>query len=62
MVEIGKHCIRCGLCIDLHPDMFKFNYEDDKIDILPEAQNPDKQEVAVGMAADCPVAAIRVKK
>ena len=27
MAKIAEYCIRCGLCIDLHPRLFMFDYE-----------------------------------
>jgi len=55
-------CIRCGLCIDLHPELFDLDYKNDQIIVLPEAQKEERREEVKEMAADCPVAAIRVKQ
>ena len=33
-IEIADYCIRCGICEDLYPDLFKRNYKDHCIDIL----------------------------
>ncbi len=60
MVRIAEYCIRCGMCIDLHPQMFAFDYENDCICVLEEAQKPERREEARAMAADCPVAALQV--
>jgi len=61
-VSIADHCIRCGLCIDLHPELFDLDYKNDQIIVLPEAQKEERREEVKEMAADCPVAAIRVKQ
>ena len=62
-LEINQtYCIRCGLCEDLYPDMFKRNYDEHVIDILFDEIPAEKEERAVQAAADCAVAAIRVIK
>ena len=60
-VTIAEHCIRCGLCIDLHPELFDYDYEKDRICLLSEAQTAERREEVKQMAEDCAVAAIRVK-
>ena len=60
-VTIADHCIRCGLCIDLHPELFDYDYDKDEICVLPEAQKTERREEVKEMAKDCAVAAIRVK-
>lgn len=62
MVKIADYCIRCGLCIDLHPGLFELNFENDCITILEEAQKEERYEEMKEMAADCPVAAMIVTK
>ena len=32
--RLADYCIRCGICEDLYPDLFKRNYENHCIDIL----------------------------
>ncbi len=61
-LEIADYCIRCGICEDLYPDIFKRNYEEHYIDILHEEIPADLEERAQKAADDCAVAAIRVKK
>ena len=61
MVKVADHCIRCGMCIDLHPEMYEFDYENDCIRVLDEAQKEERREEAMSMVADCPVAAMIVK-
>lgn len=61
-VELADYCIRCGLCEDLYPDLFKRNYEEHCIDVLYE-EIPEELQERVAMAVkDCAVAAIRVIK
>lgn len=61
-IELADYCIRCGICEDLYPDMFKRNYEEHCIDVLPDEIPEDMQERAKQAAADCAVAAIRLLK
>lgn len=50
-------CIKCGTCVALSPDIFKF--EDDKVVVIPDALI-DKQVEVVQTAIDsCPVGAIK---
>ncbi len=60
-IEISQYCIRCGLCEDLYPDLFKRNYEKHCMDVLYDELPEDLVERAKQAAADCAVAAIRVK-
>ena len=59
-LEINDYCIRCGICVDLYPDIFQRNYETHNIDVLFDEIPEDKQERAVMAAADCAVASIKV--
>lgn len=61
MAEIAKYCIRCGLCIDLHPDVFQFDYENDCINLSADSGEEKFLPEILEMAKDCPVAAIIVK-
>lgn len=61
MVRIADYCIRCGLCIDLHPELFDYDFEEDVIRVLPPAQEAERQEEVKEMAKDCAVAAILVR-
>ena len=61
MVRIAEYCIRCGLCIDLHPELFAYDFEEDVIRVLPEAQKTERLAEVGEMAKDCAVAAILVK-
>ena len=60
-IEISDYCIRCGICEDLYPDLFKRNYEKHCIDILIGDIAPELEERARKAAEDCAVAAIRIR-
>ena len=59
-LEINEYCIRCGLCEDLYPDLFKRNYETHNIDVLFDSIPEDKQERARQAAQDCAIASIKI--
>ena len=59
-LEIADYCIRCGICEDLYPDIFRRNYETHSIDVLHEEIPEELQKRAEAAAADCAVAAIRL--
>ena len=61
MVTIQEYCIRCGMCVDLCPDMFSFNFDEDRIDVKESANDPENKDRIMQMAEDCAVAAITVK-
>ncbi len=58
-LQINDYCIRCGICVDLYPDIFKRNYEEHKIDVLHDELPNELEERAKQAIADCAVAAIR---
>ncbi len=60
-INISEYCIRCGLCEDLYPDLFKRNYETHNIDVLCDEIPEDLMERAQKAAEDCAVAAISIK-
>jgi ferredoxin len=60
-LEIQDFCIRCGLCVDLYPDLFSLNYKDDVL-VVKYAEIPaDKEQQAKDAARDCAIAAIHIK-
>lgn len=61
-IELTDYCIRCGICEDLYPDIFKRNYETHRIDVLYDELPADMEERATQSAADCAVAAIKIVK
>ena len=55
-IEIADYCIRCGICEDLYPDLFKRNYKDHCIDIAKAAKmTPEELEgkVIIGEMSRC---------
>ncbi len=60
-IELADYCIRCGLCEDLYPDIYKRNYENHCMDILHDPIPPELEERAKQSAADCAVAAVRLR-
>ena len=62
MVKIGDYCIRCGLCIDLHPELFAYDRDEDVIRVLDRALTPERFEEVKEMAADCAVSAIQISR
>ncbi len=59
-IQIADYCIRCGICEDLYPDLFKRNYNTHSIDVLVE-DIPEHLSKRVRQASDdCAVAAIRI--
>lgn len=61
-IELADYCIRCGLCEDLYPDIFKRNYETHSMDILHDVIPVELEERAIQAATDCAVAAIKIIK
>ncbi|MBR3243576.1 MAG: ferredoxin [Parasporobacterium sp.] len=59
-LQINDYCIRCGICEDVYPDIFKRNYDTHNIDVLFDEIPEEKQERAEQAAADCAVAAIKI--
>ncbi len=59
-LKIENHCIRCGICITLHPELFEMDFIEDlvriKIEEIPEAL----MEKARQSIKDCAVTAIRL--
>jgi ferredoxin len=60
-LQIQDYCIRCGLCVDLYPELFQLNYNDDVLVVKYDEIPADKQETAKKAAADCAIAAIHIK-
>ena len=58
-IKIDDYCIRCGLCEDLYPELFRRNYEKHCMDILIDEIPEELEERVKGAIADCAVAAIR---
>lgn len=61
-IKLADYCIRCGICEDLYPDLYKRNYKEHSIDVLYDEIPADLEERAKKSAEDCAVAAIRIVK
>jgi len=61
-VKIADYCIRCGICEDLYPDLFKRNYEEHTIDVLYDEIPEELEERMKQAQKDCAVAAIVAQK
>lgn len=61
-IELADYCIRCGICEDLYPDIFKRNYETHSMDVLIEEVPEEMVERVQQAVADCAVAAIKLIK
>ncbi len=59
-IEITDYCIRCGLCEDLYPNVFKRNFDTHNIDVLYDEIPADLEETVKKAAEDCAVAAIKI--
>ncbi|MCD8148599.1 MAG: ferredoxin [Clostridiales bacterium] len=61
-IRIDDYCIRCGICIDLYPELYKRNFEEDCIDVLVNQIPPELRERAISSARDCAVSAIKLRE
>ena len=61
-IKITDYCIRCGICEDIYPDIYKRNYEEHCIDVLYDEIPSELEERTKESIADCAVAAIVIKK
>ena len=61
-IELADYCIRCGICEDLYPDIFKRNYETHSMDVLHDEIPAELEERVTQAVADCAVAAIKIIK
>lgn len=61
-IVLADYCIRCGLCEDLYPDIFKRNYETHSMDVLYDEIPAELEERVTQAVADCAVAAIKIVK
>ena len=57
-LKIKNYCIRCGLCEDLHPELFKLNVEDDRVDILYDEIPAELEDEAKEAMRDCAITAM----
>lgn len=57
-LEIKEFCIRCGICTDAHPELFKRNFDKDCIDVVKNPETEAEIEAAKEAVKDCAVTAI----
>lgn len=57
-LEISDYCIRCGLCEDMFPDLFKRNFDEHSFEALYSVIPEELEERAKAAVAECAVAAI----
>jgi ferredoxin len=57
-ITVKEYCIRCGICSDLYPELFKFNMDEDRIDAATDEVPAALEEKAKAAAGDCAIAAI----
>lgn len=61
-IQLSEYCIRCGICEDIYPDLYRRNYDTHSIDVLYDEIPQALQERARKSAEDCAVAAIRIQE
>lgn len=59
-IQIADYCIRCGICEDLYPDIYKRNYKEHCMDVLVDEVPEELMERVKKSMEDCAVAAIRL--
>ena len=59
---IKEYCVRCGLCEDLYPELFRLNVDKDKIEIKYDEIPAGLEGKAKDAIRDCAIAAIFVQK
>lgn len=60
-IRIDDYCIRCGICLDLYPELYERNWEEDRIDVLVEEVPSELRDKAIQSAQDCAVSAIKLR-
>lgn len=61
-LTIKEYCVRCGICEDLHGDIFQFDHESDTIKVKYDVIPPELEEEAKQAMAECSIAAIHLVK
>ena len=61
-LAIEDFCIRCGICIDICPDLYEMDFEKDEISIKADEVPEDLMEKAKETIRDCAVGAIHFTK
>jgi len=60
-ITIQNYCIRCGLCEDLYPELFRLNTQRDAVDVLCPKVSDELKDKARNAAKDCAVGAIFIR-
>jgi ferredoxin len=61
-LSIEDFCIRCGICIDICPELYEMDFEKDEIRILVDEVPESLMEKAKETIKDCAVTAIHFAK
>ena len=61
-LTIKDFCIRCGICIDICPELYKMDYKEDMIRIMVNEVPDSLMERAKESIRDCAVGAIHFQK
>ena len=61
-LKIEDFCIRCGICIDVCPELYEMDFEKDEIHIRFDDVSEDIMEKARKSIRDCAVGAIHFAK
>jgi len=61
-LTIEDFCIRCGICIDVCPELFEMDFVLDEIHIKVDAVPEDLMDKAKESIRDCAVTAIYFRK
>ena len=61
-LAIEDFCIRCGICIDICPELYEMDFEEDMIRITMDEIPEALMEKAKESIRDCAVSAIHFKK
>ena len=57
-LKIENHCIRCGICITLFPDLFEMDFKEDIVRIREAELSESLVKKARQSIKDCAVTAI----
>lgn len=58
---IKDYCIRCGLCVDLYPELFELNFKDDCLAVKYDEIPDELVEKAQNAIKDCSITAIHTR-
>lgn len=61
-LKIETHCIRCGICITLYPELYKMDFNEDVVRTKLKEIPATLKEKARQSVKDCAVTAIRLFK